>query len=85
MKSFIAKVVVKLKPTIKDVRGQTLKNAVESLMGVENFVCRIGTCYHLQFDSNNQIEALNLVDKIASELLINEGTEIYEVKSLEEA
>lgn len=84
MKRFIAKVVVKLKPTISDAKGLVLKHAIESLFEVNNLVCRIGTSYSLEFDAENQVEALNLIYKIAEDLLYNELTEFFEVRSLEE-
>ena len=84
MKKFIAKVVVKLKPTITDIRGQTLKRAIESIIDIKNLKCRVGTSYSFEFDAENQVEALNLVYKIAEDLLFNEITEFYEVRSLEE-
>lgn len=84
MKTFIAKVVVKLKPTLTDPRGQMLKHAIESLYDVKNLVCRVGTSYSLQFDAENQVEALNLINQIAEGLLYNEVTEFFEVRSFEE-
>ena len=84
MKTFVAKVVVKLKPSIVDIRGQTLKRAIESLFDVENLICRVGTSYSFEFDAENQVEALNLVDKITSDLLCNDVAEHYEIRSLEE-
>lgn len=83
MQSFKAKVIVKLKPTITDVKGQTLKRAIESIIDVKNLTCIVGNSYLLKFDANNQIEALKLVEKISEELLANEVTESYEIKSLE--
>lgn len=84
MKTYCAKVVVKLKPSIDDIRGQTLKRAIESLMTVKNLLCRVGTSYSLEFCAENQCEALNLVERIAQELLVNEMTETYEIRSFEE-
>ncbi len=84
MKTYCAKVVVKLKPTIADVRGQTLKKAIESLYDIKNLNCRIGTSFSLEFDSENQVEALSMVNKISKDLLYNEITEFYEVRSLKE-
>lgn len=82
MKTFMAKVVVKLKPTIPDVRGRMLKRAIDSCIDIDNLVCHIGTSYSLQFDSENQHQAFNLADKIAKELLVNEFNEFYEIRSL---
>lgn len=84
MKRFVAKVVVKPQSTISDVRGQTLKRAIESVFDVKNLTCRIGTSYSLEFDAENQVEAFNLAEKISKELLVNEMTEFYEIRSLEE-
>lgn len=84
MKTYVAKVVVKLKPNITDMRGLTLKRAIESYVHVDNLNCRIGTSYSLEFDAENQVEAINLVDKIAKELLANDITEMYEIRSLVE-
>lgn len=84
MKRYVAKIVVKLKPTLPDTRGQTLKRAIESLFTVNNLVCRVGTSYSLEFDSENQVEAYNLADEIAKELLVNNATEFYEIRSLSE-
>lgn len=85
MKTFTAKVIVKLKSNVTDIRGETLKRAIESFMEINNLSCRIGTSYLLTFDAESQVVALNLIEKIASELLTNDVIEIYEIKSLEEA
>ena len=84
MKTFVAKVVVKLKPSITDVRGLTLKRAIEAILPVKNLICRVGTSYSFEFDANDQVEALNLVELIAKDLLYNEVTEFFEVRSLHE-
>lgn len=84
MKRFVAKVVVKLKPAITDIKGQTLKRAIESLFDIKDLTCRIGTSYSLEFGAENQVEAFNMVKKISQELLVNETTELYEIRSLEE-
>ena len=85
MKKFIAKVIVKLKPTITDIKGKTLKRAIESCIDIKNLECHVGTSYLLKFDAEDQVIALNLVEKIAKELLSNDYSEIYEIKSFEEA
>lgn len=84
MKNYRAKILVKLKPNIKDVKSATLKQAIECLMPVENLKCECGSFYVLNFSSENQCSALNFVEKIASELLSNEVIEVYEVRSLDE-
>ena len=84
MKTFMAKVVVKLKPNIGDIPGLTLKRAIESYIDIKNLNCRIGTSYSLEFDAETQVEALKLVEKIARELLVNDITENYDIRSLDE-
>ena len=84
MKNFNAKIIVKLKDTIKDVKGLTLKGAVESLLPLQNLSCRVGNFYSLNFLAENEDEAKNYVDKIAQEILSNGVIETYEIFSIEE-
>lgn len=84
MKSYLAKVSVKLKSNVKDVRGENLKRAIKSAFEVLGLQCHVGTLYYLQFEANNQVEALHLSEKIAAELLTNDAIEEYKIKSLEE-
>lgn len=84
MKKFCAKVVVKKKPTVKDVKGLTLKRAIESIISIENLSCNVGNLYLLKLDAESQVEALNIVKKIAQDILSNEVIESYEIKALEE-
>ena len=84
MKNYCAKVIVNIKPTVKDVKALTLKRAIEDLMPIENLSCNMGTYYCICFSALNQGEALHKVEKIAQDLLSNEVIETYEIKSLEE-
>lgn len=84
MKNFSAKVLVKMKPTVKDIKSLTLKQAIECLMPIENLSCQAGSFYLLNFSANNQGEALHIVEKITQDLLSNEVIETYEIKNLEE-
>lgn len=84
MKQFSAKILVKMKPNVKDLKGVTLKRAIESFINIENLTCNVGHYYLLRFDANNEIEAFNKTEKIASEILSNEIIEDYEIKFLEE-
>ena len=84
MKKFSAKVIVKMKPTVKDVKGLTLQHAIDSFMDVKNLSCNVGNVYFLEFDAISETEALHMVEKIAHELLSNEVIETYEIKALEE-
>lgn len=84
MKRYMAKIVVKLKPSILDIRGLTLQRAIESYVDIKNLVCKIGTSYSLEFNAENQVEAIKLVEMIAQNLLSNETTETYEIRKLDE-
>ncbi len=84
MKNFCAKILVMSKPTIKDVKSETLKEAIDCLVPLENLSCKTGSYYSIKFSADNQREALAIVNQIAEELLSNSVVETYEVKSLEE-
>ena len=84
MKNFKAKVIVKMKPTIKDIKGLTIEHAVKSILDVQDLSCRVGNAYYFNFSANNQVEALHIVEKIAGEILSNDVIETYEIRSLEE-
>ena len=84
MKKFCAKILVKVKPTVKDIKGLTLKSAIDDFMPIENLSCNVGSYYLLKFDAKNEGEALHAVEKIAQEILSNEVIETYDIKALEE-
>ncbi len=84
MKKYSAKIIVKMKSTVKDIRGLTLKRAIESYIPLENLSCHVGSVYMLNFDANSEAEALKTVEKIASEILSNDVIETYEIRALEE-
>lgn len=84
MTTFSAKVLVTMKPSVKDIKGETLKKAVESLFYIENLSCRVGNAYFLKFDADTMADALKYVNQVAKDILTNEVIETYEIKSLEE-
>jgi phosphoribosylformylglycinamidine (FGAM) synthase PurS component len=84
MKKFLAKIIVKMKPSVKDIKGDTLKNAVESFMSIKDLSCTVGSYYELKFCAHNQVEALHEVEKISRELLSNDVIETFEIVDLEE-
>lgn len=79
MKNFYAKIIVNIKPTIKDIKGLTLKQAISNLVTVENLKCSVGSFYALNFNAKDEAEARNIVEKIAQEILSNEVIETYEI------
>lgn len=84
MKIFKAKVIVKMKPSIKDIKGQTIEHAINSFMDVQNLSCRAGNVYYFNFTASNEVEALHIIEQIASEILSNDVIENYEIRYLEE-
>lgn len=84
MKQFKAKIIVKMKPSVKDVKGETVKRAVQCYMPIENLSCNAGSVYYLKFDALNEAEALHTVRKIAADILSNEVIETYEIRYIEE-
>lgn len=79
MKRFKAVVNVGLKPTIKDIKAITLKDAVSHLIETENFNCKAGSRYVLEFDAENSQKADETVKLIAKEILSNSVIETYEI------
>lgn len=79
MEKFSAKVKVTLKPTIKDIKGSTLKHAVEHLITVNTLKCRVGSFYTLDFEAQDKVEAENIIQTISEEILSNSVIEEYEV------
>ena len=80
MKKYSAKIIVNIKPSIKDIKGLTLKNAIENIVEINNLNCRVGSIYTINFDSMNIQQAEKIANKIAQEILSNEVIETYEVK-----
>ena len=75
---FRGKITVKLKNSIKDVRGITIEDAVKSNFG-SNFKVRTGTYYEFSFEAENKLQAEEKVQRITEELLCNPITEISEI------
>lgn len=84
MAKFTAKVIVKLKSSVKDIKGLTIEQSVKNLINIDDLSCRVGNVYYFDFTANNQIEALHIVEKITREILSNDVIETYEIRSLEE-
>ncbi|HNW25986.1 MAG TPA: phosphoribosylformylglycinamidine synthase subunit PurS [Candidatus Gastranaerophilaceae bacterium] len=84
MKKFCGKIIVKMKPDVKDIKGEALKQAVKSVVELHDLQCAVGNWYQISFCAKNQVEALKFIDKIAQDILSNEVIETYEIKSLEE-
>lgn len=84
MKKFLAKILVKSKPTVHNVKCMNLQLAIEKLVPIKDLTCQTGMFYMLNFSAQDQREAFNLAEIIAKDLLSNEEIEEYEIKALEE-
>ena len=81
---FRAKVIVKLKNTVKDSRGEAV-NAVLKRMGLENNAnTRIGKFFELEITGCDIEEADKKLENICGDVLINPVVEMYEILSFEE-
>lgn len=84
MKKFLAKIFVKAKPSVQNVKCLNLKQAIEEIVTVKNLTCQTGMFYMLNFDAQDQREAFHMAEIIAKDLLSNEVVDEYEIKALEE-
>lgn len=84
MKKFDAEIIVRLKPAIKDVKGLTLRQAIEGMVPLDYLNCRVGNFYKIEFCAEDQEAAKQNLDKIAREILSNDVIETYEIVSLKE-
>ncbi len=82
-KKFKAIITVKIKPTIKDIKTITLKEAVSDLLEVKNFNCSIDTQYNLTYEAEDMKKAKAIAQMISDEILSNSVIENYDI-SMEE-
>ncbi len=80
MNKYKAEVVVRLKSTIKDIKAETLKQAVNNIMTVKNLQCSVGNIYKLEFEADSKASAENIIHTISEEILSNSVIEEYEIK-----
>ena len=79
MKKFNITVDVGLKPTIKDIKALTLKEAVRHITDIKDFQCRLQNRYLLEFSAENKQQAEKTVQLIAEEVLANSVIETYNI------
>lgn len=75
---FRGKIIIKLKESIKDVRGITIEDAAKDFLN-RSFNIRTGAYYEFSLEAQTQKEAKELVNKIVDELLCNPITEFSEI------
>ncbi len=79
MKKFNIIVDVGLKPTIKDIKALTLKEAVGHITDIKDFQCRLQNRYLLEFSAENKQQAEKTVRLMAEEVLANSVIETYNI------
>ena len=79
MERFNAEVKVNIKPSIKDIKALTLKQAVSNLVMIEDFDCKIGNVYNLTFEAENKTKAQKIIQTVCEEILANSVIEEYEI------
>lgn len=82
---FRAKVIVKLKDTVKDAKGGAV-SAVLKRIGLENDAnVRIGKFFEFEILAPDKIEANKKLENICTEVLVNPVVETYEILNFEDA
>ncbi len=81
---YSAKVLVRLKPDVKDSKARVLESVIERKDYAQAPVCHCGKFYQIEIESQNLISAEHAIEQIAREILANSVIECYEILSLEE-
>ncbi len=80
MKKFKATINIRLKPAIKDIKALTVEQAVKNLIHINNFKCRTGSKYSVEFEAEDKHQAESIINTIADEILSNSVIEEYEIE-----
>ncbi len=84
MKTFIYKIITKLKEEIKNPQGEVVENIVTRLSISQNLKVNTGKFYEIKITDIDKIEADKKIDKISKEILVNPLVETFEIVSVEE-
>ena len=74
---FLAKIYIKLKPTVNDPQGKTILGAMNSLGYSEPTDVRAGKYIEVLVNCPKRGDALTLVEEICNKLLVNPVIETY--------
>ncbi len=81
---YSARILVTLKPEVKDSKARVLESVIERKDFAQNPVCHTGKFYQIDIESQNSVSARHCVEQIAKEVLANTVIEQYEILSVEE-
>ena len=74
---YLAKIFIRLRPTVNDPQGLTIKSGLHQLGFEEIDDVRSGKYMELRFSSKNQSEASSRVKEMCEKLLANPIVETY--------
>jgi len=79
MEKYFIKVIVKLKNTVKDAKGEAV-GAVLKRMGLEESSnMRLGKIFEFEINAEDEKDARERLNKICENVLVNPVVETYEV------
>lgn len=81
--SFNAKILVTLKPEVKDAKAQVLEQIIRRKEYDSTPKCHVGQYFQLTISADNEEAAREKLNKIANEILSNSVIETYEILTVE--
>ena len=84
MKTFIYKIITKLKEEIKNPQGEVVENIVKRLSISSDLKVNTGKFYEIKIIDENRNIADEKIEKISKEILTNPLIETFEIISIEE-
>lgn len=84
MKTFIYRIITKLKAEIKNPQGEVVENIVKRLSISSDLKVNTGKFYEIKIFDDNLENANKKIEKISKEILTNPLVETFETISIEE-
>lgn len=84
MKTFIYRIITKLKAEIKNPQGEVVENIVKRLSISSDLKVNTGKFYEIKIFDDNLENANKKIEKISKEILTNPLIETFEIISIEE-
>ncbi len=84
MKTFIYKIITKLKEEIKNPQGEVVENIVKRLSISSNLKVNTGKFYEIKIIDENRNIADEKIEKISKEILTNPLVETFEIIEVKE-
>lgn len=84
MKTFIYRIITKLKAEIKNPQGEVVENIVKRLSISSDLKVNTGKFYEIKIFDDNLENANKKIEKISKEILTNPLIETFEIINIEE-